>query len=141
MIRILSVAAALMLSMAANAGEFRVGAGNVSTEDEGNSYITTYPGEFCVTKAIRVSIADYNNGGSVKIGRVYLAFQQPGEKGPYRAYAIVNQTLAEGQSTAWIQIPQNYGCLKRVRVYADAKNRWSNDDREESYRVIVWGAN
>lgn len=143
MIRILITAAALVLSAGvAHADQFRIGAGNVSTDfdlEHDQPYFDTYPGHFCGTKAVRIQVLDHNNGGSVRIGRVYFAWEVPGEKGPFRAYTKVNTSLSEGETTAWIQLPA-YGCLKKVRVYAEG-SRHGGWDYGGSHRVVVIGRN
>ena len=136
------LAATSLMSFAAQAEEFRIGAGNVSTDfdhENDSPYFDTYPGQFCGTKAVRIEVRDRNNGGTVRIGRVYFAWETPGEKGPFRAYSKVNTVLSEGESTGWIRLP-NYGCLRKVRVYAEG-NAWPDDWRHGTHRVVVIGTN
>lgn len=123
MIRTLfAFAIALMVSGVAGAAEFRIGQAVVpfGYQQGGNAYYDTYPGKFCGTKAIRLQVQGRDNqveNGRFDIGRVYFAYETPAEHGPFKAYVKVNTTLRRGQSTGWINIP-NYGCLKKVRVYA-----------------------
>jgi hypothetical protein len=141
MIRILMTTAALIFSAGvAHAGEFRVGAGNVASNfdlEHDSPYFDTYPGAFCGTKAIRLQILNHHTGGTVHIGRVYYAYQQPAEHGPFSAYVKVNATLREGQTTGWIPVPNMGSCLKKVRVYAEGNDfgGWEHG----SHRVVVIG--
>lgn len=137
--------AALMLlgsfSFATNAEQFRIGAGTVYADSELNNYFDTYPGRFCNTRAIRVSVLGRPspwNDGDVRIGRVYLAFDYRTEMGPFAGYIPFNVTLEPGQSTAWVQLPRNWGCLRRVRVYAQEAygDSWNPG---EWRRVVVTG--
>lgn len=139
-----------LLAGTAQAEVIRIGARTVPGEGNWNtggpnSYFDTYPGQFCGVKAIRVAVKGYNDHSFrnyLKIGRVYFAYQKRNEKGPFSAFAKINQNINSGDASGWVPVPQLDSCLKSVRVYAsmaDGSHQDHDGNFGRSFRVIVEG--